>query len=154
MKGGETAAGVAEAGSKQSKEGVVDSKGDAWSLVFLILSIIAMALVISSSLVTLVVRNNTVADTFLELYMLVFAFLGLSAELRRFEGIRRGVYLWLRYFYFLTTYSGRGLFYIFLGAIAVGGTPLRYTSCVITTVLGFLMFVVNCFVNLPVYKDQ
>nr|CCC92902.1 conserved hypothetical protein [Trypanosoma congolense IL3000] len=149
----EEPAGKATAGAAKEQTQEITKGGMIWVFAFLLLSVLSMTLVIASSIVTLVFYSLPVSLTFLELYTVLFAVLGLTAEFRLIRPVRIVVDFWIRYFYFLTTYAGRGLFYIFLGVITIGGTTLNYVAAATTLFLGVLMFFASLCVDLPVYRD-
>lgn len=94
-----------------------------------------------------------VPQVILDLYLLILAALAFSAELRMFKPLRSIIYTWMKFVYFLTSYTGRGLFYVFMGSVLIGETVLSYIAggCVIAA--GIVIVVGNCVFGLPVYMD-
>ncbi|RNF26289.1 uncharacterized protein Tco025E_01438 [Trypanosoma conorhini] len=129
------------------------AQGRNWSRSFLALSAISMGLVIASSIISLMTLNIGVSTIFLNVYLVMLCFFALTAELRQVKCLRGLIYIWMKYLYFLTTYTGRAIFYIFLGTLAFGGGLLNYVAAGVAVVLGTLMFCVNLVVELPKYVD-
>ncbi|EKF30275.1 hypothetical protein MOQ_005920 [Trypanosoma cruzi marinkellei] len=127
--------------------------GRNWPRVFLTLSCISMGLVIASSIISLMTLTVGVSAMFLNAYLVVLCFFTLSAELRQIKCLRGLIYSWIKYLYFLTTYTGRSFFYIFLGTLAFGGGILNYVAAGVAVALGVIMLFVNFIVDLPKYVD-
>lgn len=94
-----------------------------------------------------------VPQVILDLYLLVLAVLTFSAELRMFKPLRSIIYVWIKFVYFLTSYTGRGLFYIFMGSVVIGDTVLQYIAGGVVIGTGFLIIIGNCVFGLPIYMD-
>ncbi|KEG14296.1 hypothetical protein DQ04_00531010 [Trypanosoma grayi] len=127
--------------------------GRNWPRVFFLTACISMGLVMAATFLNLVTLNFGISTFFLEVYILVLCFFAITAEFRQVKCLRWIIYKWVRYLYFVTTYSGRGLLYIFIGTLVFGGSILRYVAAAVTIGLGIVMFVVNIFVTLPHYED-
>ncbi|KAF5221593.1 hypothetical protein ECC02_005305 [Trypanosoma cruzi] len=127
--------------------------GRNWPRVFLTLSCISMGLVIASSIISLMTLTVGISAIFLNIYLVVLCFFTLTAELRQINCLRGLIYNWIKYLYFLTTYTGRSFFYIFLGTLAFGGGILNYVAAGVAVALGVIMLFVNLFVDLPKYVD-
>lgn len=124
-----------------------------WPRVFILFSIAVVVLTflgIIFNFLSIVIKPNV---ALLNVYCLVFSLLTLSAELRQFPWCRTLSYHWMKYTYFLTYYTPRGLFYIFLGLLLLGDSVLLYVAGAVSIVVGVVMLVTNLFVGLPVYDD-
>jgi hypothetical protein len=124
-----------------------------WPRVFLLFSLATAVLCfvsIITGLITAVLHPRLVL---LSIYCLIFALLGLSAEMRQFAWCRRVVYLWMRYFYFLTYYKARAVFYFMFGCLLFTDRALDIIAAVVAIVLGIMMLLVSLIVNLPVFED-
>jgi hypothetical protein len=89
----------------------------------------------------------------LDIYLIVLALLTWTAELRMFKSFRSMIYTWMKFVYFLTSYTGRGLFYIFVGSILFDTPPLNIIVASATVGLGFFTIFGNIAFELPIYKD-
>lgn len=124
-----------------------------WPRVFLFFALATAVLcfvAIITGLITAVIRPRMML---LSIYCLIFALLGFSAEMRQFAWCRRIVYLWMRYFYFLTYYKARAIFYIMFGCLLLTDRALDIIAAVVTLVLGVMMLLVSLIVDLPVFED-
>lgn len=131
--------------------------GRNWPRLFLIWSAVSMGCCIANSVGSIIfffkyLLNPT--QLLLDVYILIFCFLALSAELWRFRLVRRVARMWLKHVYFLTTYSGRSLFYIFIGTLVIDFSVFNAIVGGICIALGVSMFVVNLIFTLPVYVDE
>ncbi|CAD2220273.1 hypothetical protein AGDE_11212 [Angomonas deanei] len=102
------------------------------------------------SLTKLIVKPHIVLQ---DVYCLIFSLLCLSAELRQFGWCRKIVYKWLRFFYALTCYRFRGLFYVFFGLLLLGYHAVMYVAGALAIALGLAIFVLTFFTTLPTYED-
>lgn len=93
------------------------------------------------------------AQIVLDLYIVLFSILVLSAELRVFKPLRGIIYTWMKFVYFLTSYVGRGLFYFFLGSLVLSSTPLPIIAGSYTMGFGLVTIGVGLGFRLPVYLD-
>ncbi|RNF07181.1 hypothetical protein TraAM80_03553 [Trypanosoma rangeli] len=134
-------------------EQALSAAGRNWPRCFLLLSGISMGLVIASSIIDLITLSIGISTIFLNVYLIVLCFFALTAELRQVKCLRSLIYTWMKYLYFLTTYTGRAFFYIFLGTLAFGGGIWNYVAASVAVALGILMFFVNLSVELPKYVD-
>ncbi|KPA75600.1 hypothetical protein ABB37_08475 [Leptomonas pyrrhocoris] len=124
-----------------------------WPRVFLLFALATAVLCfvsIITGLITAVLQPRLVL---LSIYCLLFALLGFSAELRQFAWCRRVVYLWMRYFYFLTYYKARAIFYIMFGFLLLTSRTLDIIAAIVTLALGIMMLLVALVVDLPVFED-
>ncbi|KAH8604192.1 putative COPI associated protein [Trypanosoma vivax] len=135
-------------------EAEVEEPGsNAWTVAFLVVSLISSAFMIASSVVSL--RSyTTVSDGFIDVIAIFLSLFGLSAEMRQFKSCRGVVNIWLGYVYFITTYTGRSFLYLFLAAAVFGSGILRQIATGMVGVLGVLIFVVNLFSDLPRYAEK
>lgn len=120
--------------------------------IVLILNVVACVLIGLVAVLDLITFTGIPA-VILDLYLVVLAFLALSAEARIFRPIRSLIYNWIKFVYFLTSYTGRGLFYVFLGSVTINEDALSYIGGGFTIFAGIFMMIVNCVVKLPVYMD-
>ncbi|CAJ1016512.1 putative COPI associated protein [Leishmania utingensis] len=116
------------------------------SLAVVLLSFVGIIL----SFIKIIYSPNVVL---LNVYCLIFSLLGLSAELRQFSVLRRVVYKWMKYFYFLVYYRARGIFYILFGILLLGNGTIETVGGVVAIVLGVLMLLVGVGVGLPEFED-
>jgi len=85
-------------------------------------------------------------------YVIALSFLSLLVELRVFNLVRALVYHLIKWVYFLTEYSGRGLFYIFLGSLMLddGSTGTAIVGAA-TMGIGILNLLAKCFLSQFLY---
>lgn len=124
-----------------------------WPRVFLFFALATAVLCFVSIITGLITAILQPRLVILSIYCLIFALLGFSAEMRQFSWCRRIVYLWMRYFYFLTYYKARALFYIMFGFLLLTSRTLDIIAAIVTLVLGFMMLLVALIVDLPVFED-
>lgn len=124
-----------------------------WPRVFLLFSLATAALCFASIITGLITAILQPRLVLLSIYCLIFALLGFSAELRQFSWCRRVVYLWMRYFYFLTYYKARAIFYLMFGCLLLTSRVLDIIAAIVTIVLGFMMLLTSLIVDLPVFED-
>ncbi|KPI84439.1 hypothetical protein ABL78_6521 [Leptomonas seymouri] len=124
-----------------------------WPRIFLVSSLITTVLCFVSVITGLITAVIQPRLMLLSIYCLLFALLAFSAELRQFSWCRRVVYLWMRYFYFLTYYKARAIFYIMLGFLLLTSRTLDIIAAIVALALGFIMLLVALVVNLPVFED-
>jgi hypothetical protein len=94
-----------------------------------------------------------IPSVILDLYLVVLSFLALSAEARLFRPLRSIIYNWIKFVYFLTSYTGRGFFYVFLGSVTINESALSYIGGGFAIFAGLFMMIVNCRFKLPLYLD-
>ncbi|ORC85382.1 uncharacterized protein TM35_000351260 [Trypanosoma theileri] len=138
---------------QQQQQQGPSASGKHWARVFLIMSCVSTGLIMASSFMNLITFSFGISTFVLEVYLVILSFFALTAELRQVKCLRGLIYHWLKYLYFLSTYTGRGFFYIFLGTLAFGGSVLRYIASGTAVSLGIIMIVVNIFVKLPEFVD-
>eukprot|EP01006_Ploeotia_vitrea_P059244 TRINITY_DN71583_c0_g1_i1.p1 TRINITY_DN71583_c0_g1~~TRINITY_DN71583_c0_g1_i1.p1 ORF type:complete len:252 (+),score=22.03 TRINITY_DN71583_c0_g1_i1:25-780(+) len=82
-------------------------------------------------------------------YVIVFAFWLSLAELRFFGPMKTCGWLCLKYFYFLCTYPGKGIFYMIMGALLL-------KSELYDVIFGFVAMAVGCanFALYAVFRDR
>ena len=118
----------------------------------LIVAFVCAALVCLISILDLMQFKGL--DTFiLDVYLVLLALLGFTAELRMFKSLRSMIFTWIKYVYFLTSYTGRGLFWIFVGSICLSDAPLNIIVGSATITLGVFTIGTNIVFGLPLYKD-
>ncbi|KAK7202096.1 COPI associated protein [Novymonas esmeraldas] len=124
-----------------------------WPRVFLLMSLAVTVLAfvgIILGFVKIIFAPNIVL---LNIYCLIFSLLGFSAELRQFAFLRRFIYLWMKYFYFLVYYRARGIFYILFGFLLLGTGVVELIGGILAIVLGVVMLLVGLVVGLPQFED-
>ncbi|KAH9601514.1 Golgi apparatus membrane protein TVP15 [Trypanosoma melophagium] len=139
---------------QQQQQQGPSAAGKNWVRLFLLLSCASTGLIMAASFLNIITLSFGVSAFFLEVYLVILSFFAFTAELRQVNCLRGLIYKWLKYLYFLSTYTGRGFFYIFLGTLAFGGSILRYIASGTAISLGIIMILVNIFVTLPVFVDS
>eukprot|EP00759_Apiculatamorpha_spiralis_P012671 PhF_6_TR19625/c0_g1_i1/m.28635 len=140
----------------QTEEGCkCNMNKDTWVLTLRIAAIFANVAVILICIFTLLPNFANLVTFVLDIYILIFASLCFIAELRFISVVRSTAYYLLKWFYFLTNYTGRGIFYFFLGTLLVDGDS---TICNIVAVcvmaLGVLWIVIARYYGLEAPKDK
>lgn len=120
--------------------------------IVLLLNVVACVLIGLVAVLDLITFTG-IPSVILDLYLVALAFLALSAEARMFRPLRSLIYNWIKFVYFLTSYTGRGLYYVFLGSITINESALSYIGGGFTMFAGFFMIIVNCKFTLPMYMD-
>ena len=123
-----------------------------WSLSLMIIAMSCMLLQTLAG-VLLLMASPSIADGILEIYIAILAVMCFFVELRRFTPFRAMIYSVVKYFYFLTSYPGRSVFYIFLGSISINGDLLSIIAGGSTITIGVLYFVIHCRYGLPRFVD-
>jgi len=91
----------------------------------------------------------------MDIYLLVLSFFCLLAELRFISVIRSFSYIMLKWVYFLTQYTGRGLFYFFMGTLMLDGAHVSSSIVgVIMMIVGLLWIIVSRWYGLEAPKDK
>lgn len=139
---------------KEEDEGVeCKCNKDTWPLVILMTGFGVAFLVVLVSVLSLMTFEG-VPQVVLSVYLIILALLGLEAEFRRIKFLRSLIYVCaIKYFYFLTNYYIRGVYYIFMGSILLGDAPLNIIAGGICMGLGVLLIGVHFFIGLPTYLD-
>lgn len=120
--------------------------------VCLIIDIVACVLVGLCAVLDLITFTG-IPSVILDIYLVALSFLALSAEARMFRPLRSIIYNWIKFVYFLTSYTGRGLYFIFLGSITINESALSYIGGGFTIFAGFFLIIMNCRFKFPVYMD-
>ena len=98
------------------------------------------------------IKIPTLTGIILSVYCVLLALFGFLAEARRFRRPRDLIYKVVKHAYFITNYSARSLFYLFLGSIMFDSDSILNIACAIYVVAnGIVLFGVNLVVGLPVY---
>ena len=118
-------------------------------LIFGVISCFAVSLVSVLDLL----QFSGVPSIMLDVYMVALSFMAFSAEFRRFRPLRNIIYTWIKFFYFLTSWVGRGLFYIFMGSVLLNTSVLSYIAGGFVIFTGVFMIGSSCKFELPVFQD-
>ncbi|KAG5512241.1 hypothetical protein GH5_07727 [Leishmania sp. Ghana 2012 LV757] len=124
-----------------------------WPRAFLFMSIAVVVLSFVGIILSLAKIVLSPSVVLLDMYCLLFSLLGLSAELRQFSLLRRVVYVWMKFFYFLVYYRARGIFYIFFGILLLGNGVAEIMGGIVAIALGTVMLLVGVVVGLPEFED-
>ncbi|KAG5507940.1 hypothetical protein JIQ42_07234 [Leishmania sp. Namibia] len=124
-----------------------------WPRAFLFMSVAVVVLSFVGIILSLAKIVLSPSVVLLDMYCLLFSLLGLSAELRQFSVLRRVVYVWMKFFYFLVYYRARGIFYIFFGILLLGNGVAEIMGGIVAIALGALMLLVGVVVGLPEFED-
>eukprot|EP00744_Colponema_vietnamica_P011369 GILI01015990.1.p1 GENE.GILI01015990.1~~GILI01015990.1.p1 ORF type:complete len:302 (-),score=57.89 GILI01015990.1:150-1055(-) len=139
----------------EEKDDGVDCKctKDTWPIVILMTGFAVAFLVCLVSVLSLLTFEG-VPQVVLCIYLIILALLGLEAEFRRIKFLRSMIYtVAIKYFYFLTNYYVRGVYYIFMGTMLLGDAPLNIICGGVCIALGCVLMGVHFFVGLPNYTD-
>ena len=99
--------------------------------------------------------NLNVVTAIMDLYLTILSFMCLLAELRFVGAIRSVAYTLLKWFYFLTSYTGRGLFYFFMGTLMLDGDSAWSTFiAVVMMSIGLMWLIVSRFYGLESPADK
>lgn len=136
-----------------SQEGPED-RGRYWCRFFLLYSTATVGLFCLTSILRLLTLSLSPLDIFIDSYIVVLGFFAWSAELRQYSLLRPLVYHWVHYVYFVSTYTGRGLLYVFLGTLMWQPSSLVHAALALATaVQGVLLLGINACVGLPSFTD-
>jgi len=138
-----------ESGSPQG-DPECDCNAAVWANTLMGLGIGSGVLTIVSSILALLLLSSPVLNA----YLVALGLVAIATELRKFAALRPLVYHVVKYFYFITSWSGKAIFYIFVGTIQLDPThPLALIAGVFMIFIGFAIFVVRCKYTLPKYWD-
>jgi len=89
------------------------------------------------------------------MYLVMFVTTALFAELRFIECFRNLTFRCLKHVYFVSSYSGRGVFYIFIGTLLFD-QAIGYILGISMILIGLVNIIASntCPSRLPVYTDQ
>jgi hypothetical protein len=91
----------------------------------------------------------------LNLYIILLGAFAFCAEARRFKILRGILYNVVKHAYFITTYTARSVFYVFMATIIFDEKSLLLMLIAIFVALvGLITFVINIVYKLPVYLDK
>lgn len=125
-----------------------------WANVMAGLGVLGAAFIILVAVLNLMAFEDGIPGVMLNIYLIALALLAVLAELRIFKALRGLIYNILQFFYFLTSYTGRALYYIFLGSIVLDTSkPLMLIAAGCNMGLGVMLGIVHCRFRLPHYID-
>ena len=96
------------------------------------------------------------SNIILDVYLVLFALVGLAAELRMFEMLRGLMFYIVKYVYFVTRPVGRGIFYLFVASLSWSSNFefLPTLTAIAVAVVAVLVIAVDLCVGLPVFTDK